>query len=382
MSSRSSSLSSRAAGTPAPRSAEPASVPSTQGLRCRRGAAGPVLSPTMPGPRASRPRAPEPWGSRGHCGKGLSQAEAALPSVAYSKQNGGKRDTTIKNAESRLLGPAVHTTLPTSCLLTGPRRERGHGKATRAAGFPTSRHLEVTFPPASACSHFRRDTILHRLSRPEEGARSRGLRHVQKLGQGEDRRSLEPPGGHGWPPRIPWSPQEDTAGRTPPRSGPLTAGAVTVAALGPVQTPLAWREPPQPRPFRAPAQGMGRLPVRTTCPSCFLPLPRRGDRGPRRFSGPDLGVTLTPPMLPPPPKHAGSAFEFHLTPSQQPAARTVATALLKGTLRSPLACTARQDPRDLQLVPTPTPSLLCRGPLWPLLATSLPASGLCSDASF
>lgn len=87
-------------------------------------------------------------------------------------------------------------------------------------------------------------------------------------------------------------------------------------------------------------------------------------------------------MLPPPPKHAGSAFEFHLTPSQQPAARTVATALLKGTPRSPLACTARQDPRDLQLVPTPTPSLLCRGPLWPLLATSLPASGLCSDASF
>lgn len=104
MSSRSSSLSSRAAGTPAPRSAEPASVPSTQGLRCRRGAAGPVLSPAMPGPRASRPRAPEPWGSRGHCGKGLSQGEAALPSVAYSKQNGGKRDTTIKNAESRLLG--------------------------------------------------------------------------------------------------------------------------------------------------------------------------------------------------------------------------------------------------------------------------------------
>lgn len=211
MSSRSSSLSSRAAGTPAPRSAEPASVPSTQGLRCRRGAAGPVLSPAMPGPRASRPRAPEPWGSRGHCGKGLSQAEAALPSVAYSKQNGGKRDTTIKNAESRLLGPAVHTTLPTSCPLTGPRRERGHGKATRAAGFPTSRHLEVTFPPASACSHFRRDTILHRLSRPEEGARSRGLQPRPEAGAGRRQafpgapgrtrlaplHSLEPPGGHG-----------------------------------------------------------------------------------------------------------------------------------------------------------------------------------------
>lgn len=369
MSSRSSSLSSRAAGTPAPRSAEPASVPSTQGLRCRRVAAGPVLSPTMPGPRASRPRAPEPWGSRGHCGKGLSQGEAALPSVAYSKQNGGKRDTTIKNAESRLLGTRCShdspDVLPAHRPAQGARPRESHA----GCGVPDFKAPRGDFP-----------TRLRVLTLP---ARHNAPPPFEAGGRGPEPRAAATSRSWGREKTgVPWSPREDTAGRTPPRSGPLTTGAVTVAALGLVQTPPAWREPPQPRPFRAPAQGVGRLPVRTTCPSCFLPLPRRGDRGPRRFSGPDLGVTLTPPMLPPPPKHAGSAFEFHLTPSQQPAARTVATALLKGTPRSPLACTARQDPRDLQLVPTPTPSLLCRGPLWPLLTTSLPASGLCSDASF
>lgn len=203
MSSRSSSLSSWAAGTPAPRSAEPASVPSTQGLRCRRVAAGPVLSPAMPGPRASRPRAPEPWGSRGHCGKGLSQAEAALPSVAYSKQNGGKRDTTIKNAESRLLGTRCShdspDVLPAHRPAQGARPRESHA----GCGVPDFKAPRGDFP-----------TRLRVLTLP---ARHNTPPPFEAGGRGPEPRAAATSRSWGREKTgVPWSPREDTAG--PPHS--------------------------------------------------------------------------------------------------------------------------------------------------------------------
>lgn len=144
--------------------------------------------------------------------------------------------------------------------------------------------------------------------RPEEGAGSQGMRPRLEAGTGEKT-------------GFPWSRQEDMADT--PLLGLLTAGAgggsVSLvrgncgSSGARSKHHLRGGNPHSHVPSERQPKVWGAHLSKPTCPSCFLPLPRRGDRGPRRYSGPDLGVTLTPPMLPLPTQ---ACWLCHLTPAQ------------------------------------------------------------------